>query len=130
MRHRTWKSTVGRSLGIGAACVLTLLPADAFAATAHTQIKRVYYTAGASEANNLTISLTGADYTLADSGAAITAAPTCTSFGATATCSAAGIIGITVRAGDSADNIRNTTSPPSKRANARPAAISSATRAR
>jgi Ca2+-binding RTX toxin-like protein len=113
MRHRTRNSTPMRSLGIAAACVLTLLPADAFAATAHTQIKRVYYTAGASEANNLTISLTGADYALADSGAAITAAPACTSFGVTATCSAARIIGITVSAGDSADSIRNTTSTPS-----------------
>jgi Ca2+-binding RTX toxin-like protein len=110
MRHRGLNRATARSVGIAAVCLLAVVPADAFAATASTRIKRVFYAAGPAEVNNLTVSLAGADYTLSDPGATITATPACTASGATATCQAAGIIGITASAGDGADSITNTTS--------------------
>ena len=96
-------------LGVAALCVVALAPAEAIAATANTRIKRVFYAAGPGEVNNLTISLTGADYVLADPGATITAAPACVGTGPTVSCSATAIIGITVSAGDGADSLTNTT---------------------
>ena len=96
-------------LGIAALCVLALSPAAALAATANTRIKRVFYAAGPGEVNNLTISLSGTDYSLADPGATITAAPACVGMGSSVTCSATAIIGITVSAGDGADSVTNTT---------------------
>jgi len=100
-------------LGIAALCLLVTLPAGAFASTASTRIKRVYYTAGPGEANNLTISLSGPNYTLVDPGAAVTAQPACSVFAGAAICPVAGILGFTVSAGDGADSVTNTTSMPS-----------------
>jgi Ca2+-binding RTX toxin-like protein len=100
-------------LGIAAVCLLAMLPAGAFASTANTRIKRVFYTAGPGEVNDLTIALAGASYTLVDPGAAIAAQPECAPFAGPAICPSAAIIGITVSAGDGADNITNTTATPS-----------------
>jgi Ca2+-binding RTX toxin-like protein len=95
-------------VGAAALCALALAPV-AVAATANTRIKRVFYAAGPGEVNSLTISLAGADYVLADPGATITAAPACVGMGSSVTCSGTAIIGITVSAGDGADDITNTT---------------------
>ena len=113
MRHRRPNGTVGRSAGVAGLCLLALFPAGAFAATASTRIKRVFYDGGPAEVNNLTISLSAATYTLSDPGATITAQPACTSVGATVTCPAADIIGLTVSAGDGADSVTNATATPS-----------------
>src|SRR5215218_5973061 len=113
MRHGRRHRDVGLCLGIAALSVLVVFPAGVFAATASTRIKRVFYTAGAGEVNNLTIALPGTDYTLVDLGATITPAPACAAIGATATCPAAGVIGITVSADDGSDSVTNTTSTPS-----------------
>jgi Ca2+-binding RTX toxin-like protein len=102
-----------RPVAIAALCLFSLLSTEAFASTASTRIKRVYYTAAAGEVNNLTIGLSGPNYTLVDPGAVITAQPACTLFAGAAVCSATGIIGFTVSAGDGADNLTNTTSTPS-----------------
>jgi Ca2+-binding RTX toxin-like protein len=110
MRGQRRDVAMVQCLGIAALCVLALSPAAALAATANTRIKRVFYTAGPGEVNNLTISLAGAaDYLLADPGATITAAPACVGVGSSVTCSATAIIGITVSAGDGADSVTNTT---------------------
>ena len=45
-----------RSLAIAALCLFSLLSTEAFASTASTRIKRVWYTAAPGELNNLTIS--------------------------------------------------------------------------
>jgi Ca2+-binding RTX toxin-like protein len=113
MRHRRRNGSTGRSAGIAALCMLALFPAGAFAATAHTRIKRIFYGAGPAEVNKLTISLSGGNYRLSDPGATITAQPACASVGATVTCPAADIIGLTVSAGDGDDSVTNTTSTPS-----------------
>jgi Ca2+-binding RTX toxin-like protein len=110
VRHRKLNGAVRPLPGVAALCVLAMFPAGAFAATANTRIMRIFYTAGPGEANSLTISLDGANYTLADAGAAITAEPACSGTGGAATCPAAGINGITVSAADAADSIVNTTS--------------------
>jgi Ca2+-binding RTX toxin-like protein len=96
-------------LGIAALCVLALAPAAAVASTANTRIKRIFYTAGPGEVNNLTISLAGADFLLDDPGATITAAPACAGMASSVTCPGAAIIGITVSAADGADSVTNTT---------------------
>jgi Ca2+-binding RTX toxin-like protein len=106
-------SAVGGTVGIAALCAVALFPAGAFAATASIQIERVFYTAETGELNNLTVSLSGESYTLSDAGARPTAGPGCTASDNTAACPAAGIHGITVRAGDEADSVKNTTSTPS-----------------
>ena len=62
MRNCRRKGTVGRSAGIAGLCVLALCPAGAFAATANTRIKRVFYEAGPAEVNQVTISLSGENY--------------------------------------------------------------------
>lgn len=114
MGHRRWNAAVGTSLAIAALCALALFPTGAFAATASIQIKRVFYVAGAGEKNDLTISVVGENYILSDPGAQVTAGPGCTaSDNNTAACPAAGITGITVSAGDVADNVKNATSTPS-----------------
>jgi Ca2+-binding RTX toxin-like protein len=113
MRDRKRKAELGGALGITALCALALFPASAFAATASVQPKRLFYTAGAGEANDLTISLSGANYILSDPGATITAGPGCTASGNTATCAVADVNGITVSAGDGSDSVKNTTSTPS-----------------
>ena len=113
MRGWARKVAVGSSLAIAAMTALGLLPATAISATASIKIKRVYYTAGAGEANNLTISLLGSNYVLSDPGATITAGPGCTASGNTASCPAVGIIGITVNTGDGGDIARNNTATPS-----------------
>ena len=94
-------------------CALALLPATAFGATANISIKRIWYAAAPAETNDLTVSLSGADFVLSDPGAAIAAAPPCSGSENTATCPTAGIIGFTVTGGDEADSLRNTTSTPS-----------------
>jgi Ca2+-binding RTX toxin-like protein len=109
MRGQRRDVAMVQCLGIAALCGLALSPAAALAATANTRIKRVFYTAAPGEVNNLTISLAGADYSLADPGAIITAAPACVGMGSSVTCSATAIIGITVSAGDGADSVTNTT---------------------
>jgi Ca2+-binding RTX toxin-like protein len=112
MREGTRIAAGGVVLGAAVACALAFFAIGAFGSTANTRIKRVWYTAAPGETNNLTISLSGSDYTLSDPGAAITGEPDCTSSGNAATCPAAGIIGITVNAGDGNDTVRNTTSTP------------------
>ena len=72
-----------------ALCALPLGPAEALAATASIDIKRVYYTAGTNEANDLTLSLASGNYALSDPGATISAGPGCTASEHTATCPAA-----------------------------------------
>jgi Ca2+-binding RTX toxin-like protein len=109
MRLQRRDVAVVQSVGIAALCGLALFPAAALAATANTRIKRVWYAAGPGEVNNLTISLAGADFSLADPGATITAAPACVGMGSSITCPATAIIGITVSAGDGADSVTNTT---------------------
>ena len=99
--------------GIVSLCVIAALPATALGATANISIKRVWYAAGPAEINDLTVSLSGADFVLSDPGAAISAAPPCSGSGSTATCPTAGIIGFTISGGDEADSLRNTTSTPS-----------------
>jgi Ca2+-binding RTX toxin-like protein len=96
-------------LGVTTIGLLALVPAGALASTANTRIQRVWYTAAPGEVNNLTITLTGADYSLSDPGATITATPACTAFGSTVTCAGAGIRGITVSMGDGADSVVNAT---------------------
>ena len=59
--------------GIVSLCALAALPATAFGATANISIKRVWYAAGPAEVNDLTVSLSGADFLLSDPGAAIAA---------------------------------------------------------
>ena len=90
-----------------------MFPAGALAATASVQIERIFYTAEAGEVSNLTISSSAGSYTLSDAGVAPGAGPGCTASDGIATCPADGIRGITVRAGDGADSVRNTTSAPS-----------------
>jgi Ca2+-binding RTX toxin-like protein len=107
----TRKVAVALSLGISA--VFAPFPAVAAAATAHIEIKRIYYIAGPGEENDISISLVGSDYVLSDPGALITAGSGCSSSGNQAVCPAAGIIGITVNTGDGADSARNNTSTPS-----------------
>ena len=102
-----------RSLAIAALCLFSLLSTEAFASTASTRIKRVYYTAAPGEVNNLTLSLVGTYYTLVDPGATIGAQPACTLFSSAAICPVTGIIGFTVSAGDGADSVTNATSTPS-----------------
>jgi Ca2+-binding RTX toxin-like protein len=104
---------VARFLVVGALCAIWLVPAESLAATAKTQIKRVWYTAGTAETNVLVISVSGADYSLTDQGATIVGEPLCTASGGTATCPGGGIIGITVSAGDGSDSVTNTTPTPS-----------------
>jgi hypothetical protein len=118
MRHRRRNGTVGLSGGVAGLCVLALFPTGAFAATANTRIKRVFYDGGPAEVNKLTISLSGGNYKLSDPGATITAEPPCTSVSATVTCPAAGIIGVTVSAGDGADSVTNATSTATTRSRA------------
>jgi Ca2+-binding RTX toxin-like protein len=113
MRHGRRNAAVAGSLALSVLCVLALLPAGAFAATASIDIKRVYYTAGAGEVNDLTISLSGGNYVLSDPGAAITAGPGCSIVDNTARCPAVGIIGITVGLGDGSDHVKNATPTPS-----------------
>jgi Ca2+-binding RTX toxin-like protein len=107
----TRRVAVALSLGISAA--FALLPAVAAGATAHIEIKRVYYIADPGEENDISISLVDTNYVLSDPGAVITAGPGCTASGNQAVCPAAGIIGITVNTGDGADSARNNTSTPS-----------------
>src|SRR6187401_2298104 len=85
----TRKVAVALSLGISAA--FALLPAVAAGATAHIEIKRVYYIADSGEENDISISLNGANYVLSDPGAAITPGPGCSASGNQAVCPAAGI---------------------------------------
>jgi Ca2+-binding RTX toxin-like protein len=113
MRNRTRKVAVALSLAFSGTAAFALLPAVAAGATAHIEIKRVYYTAGTAEENDISISLVGSDYVLSDPGALITAGPGCTASGSQAVCPAAGIIGITVNTADGADSARNNTSTPS-----------------
>jgi Ca2+-binding RTX toxin-like protein len=103
-------SGVAKAFGIAALCTLALSPAEAFAATVSIEIERVFYTAESGEVNDLTISLSAGSYTLSETGAAPTAGPGCTTSDNTVTCAAGGIRGITVRAGDGADSVRNKTS--------------------
>jgi Ca2+-binding RTX toxin-like protein len=98
-----------RPVALAALCLFALLSADAFASTASTRIKRVWYTAAPGETNELTIALTDLNYTLADPGAVISVQPACTPFGAVGVCPVAGIIGFTVSSGDGADSLTNTT---------------------
>jgi Ca2+-binding RTX toxin-like protein len=102
-----------RVLATAALCLLAMLPAQAFASTASTRIKRVYYVAGPGETNELTIALVGAHYTLLDTGAMVGAAPDCVPFAGAALCPAPGIVGITVSGEDGADSLTNTTGTPS-----------------
>jgi Ca2+-binding RTX toxin-like protein len=113
MRHQRRNGQVGLCVGIAALSVLAVVPPGALAGAASTRIKRVFYTATPGEVNNLTLGLSGTDYTLDDLGATITAASPCAAGGTTATCPAAGIIGITVSADDGADSVTNTTATPS-----------------
>jgi Ca2+-binding RTX toxin-like protein len=94
-------------------CVLVVLPAPALGATASISIKRVFYAAAPGEVNNLTVSLSGADYVLTDPGATVAAGPGCTAAGSTATCPSTGIIGLTLAGDDGADSLKNSTSTPS-----------------
>ena len=110
MRQRTASGVTW--VGVTTMGLLALVPAGALASTVSTRIKRVFYAAAPGEINNLTISLTGADFTLSDPGATITVIPmmpACTANGSMATCPSVGIIGITVSGGDGADSIANTT---------------------
>jgi Ca2+-binding RTX toxin-like protein len=113
MRNWTRKVAVALSLAISGTAAFALLPAVAAGATAHIEIKRVYYTAGTVEENDISISLVGSNYVLSDPGALITAGPGCTASGSQAVCPAAEIIGITVNTADEADSARNNTSTPS-----------------
>ena len=101
------------SVGTAALCVLAVLPATALGATASVSIKRVFYAAAPGEVNNLTVSLSGADYLLADSGATVDAGPGCSASGNTATCPGTGIIGLTATGGDGSDSLTNGTATPS-----------------
>jgi Ca2+-binding RTX toxin-like protein len=107
MRQRTACGAIW--LGVTTMGLLCLVPTGALASNVQTRIKRVFYDAAPGEINNLTISLTGTDFTLSDSGATIAALPACTAAGGSATCASAGIIGITVSGGDGADSIANMT---------------------
>jgi Ca2+-binding RTX toxin-like protein len=113
IRNWTRKVAVALSLAISGTAAFALLPAVAAGATAHIEIKRVYYIAGTAEENDISISLVGSDYVLSDPGALITAGPGCSASGNQAVCPAAGIIGITVNTADGADSARNNTSTPS-----------------
>jgi Ca2+-binding RTX toxin-like protein len=104
---------VALSLSLGISAAFALLPAVAAGATAHIEIKRVYYIADAGEENDISISLTGSNYVLSDPGAVITPGPGCSASGHQAVCPTDGIIGITVNTGDGADSARNNTSTPS-----------------
>ena len=93
--------------------MFSLLSTEAFASTASTRIKRVWYSAAPGEVNNLTISLSGANFTLVDPGATIAAQPACSVFAGAGVCPVAGIIGFTISGGDGSDSLTNTTSTPS-----------------
>jgi Ca2+-binding RTX toxin-like protein len=103
--NRSRLRSFGAVAGMTAFLGLATFPAESFAATASIDIKRVYYIAGAGEANQLEISLSGGNYVLEDPGAAIAAGSGCSSSGHTATCPTAGIIGITVDGGDREDSL-------------------------
>jgi Ca2+-binding RTX toxin-like protein len=90
--------------------VLAVLPVTALGGTASVSIKRVFYAAAPGEVNNLSVSLSGADYVLVDSGATVDAGTGCSASGNAATCAGAGIIGLTVSGGDGADSLTNSTS--------------------
>jgi Ca2+-binding RTX toxin-like protein len=113
MRNWTRKVAVALSLAISGTAAFALLPAVAAGATAHIEIKRVYYTAGPAEENDISISLVGSHYVLTDPGALITAGPGCIASDNQAVCPAEGIIGITMNTGDEADSARNNTWTPS-----------------
>jgi Ca2+-binding RTX toxin-like protein len=113
MRNRGGSAALAGWLAIAALFILALLPAGSLAATVSVQSKRIFYTAGIGEVNELTISLSGGSYTLSDPGAIISAGTLCTASGNTATCPVTGINGITVAAGDGADSVQNTTPTPS-----------------
>jgi Ca2+-binding RTX toxin-like protein len=109
MRSRRGSAALGASVAIATLCVLALFPPGSFGATVSVQSKRIFYTAGDGEVNDLTISISGTSYTFSDLGAIITAGSLCTASGNVATCPLTDINGITVVAGNRADSVKNTT---------------------
>lgn len=113
MPSRGRTAGLGALLGIAAACALGLFPTGASAATVTVQSKRVFYTAGVGEVNDLSIFTSGGNHLFSDAGALIGAGTGCAALGNTARCPIADVNGITVSAGDEADSIKNGTSAPS-----------------
>ena len=93
-------------------CMLAVAPAVAAASTASISIKRVFYAAAPGEVNQLTVSASGADFSLSDPGASIQPGNGCTGGPGSVICAGAGIIGFTLSGGDGGDSLENTTSLP------------------
>jgi Ca2+-binding RTX toxin-like protein len=94
---------------IALSCVVLALPATAQAATVARTPTQVNFTAGAGEANNVTVTPSGASYVVTDTGvAALTdgdGAGGCVVTGNQATCPASGVIRVSVTAGDADDAV-------------------------
>ena len=122
---RSFMSLRPALLAATAGCVLAAVTAPAaFAGSASVTATRLSYTASPGETNNVTISLSGSDYTISDSGASVAAGPGCTAAGGKATCPASAINLLIVDTGDLDDTATNTTGtasrPTARRSTARP----------
>jgi Ca2+-binding RTX toxin-like protein len=105
-RHRREASLAALLAAMG---LFLLSPSGALASTAAkagpTQAN-LTYTAANGEVNAVTVSLSGANYTIDDPGATISAGAGCTSAGVhQVTCAAAGVTRLTVKAGDRNDSV-------------------------
>ena len=103
------------NVGVGVATGAVLLFGAAEQASAAgvsvTSLKRLAFVANAGEANNVTISASGANVVVADSGAPLTARTGCTATNANqVTCPS--VIRISAKLGDGDDHFRNTTAIP------------------
>ena len=110
MRQRTASGVIW--VGVTTMGLSALVPAGALASTVSTRIQTRLLRGCPRRDNNLTISLTSADFTLSDPGATITVIPmmpACTANGSMATCPSVGIIGITASGGDGSDSIAEPT---------------------
>ena len=112
---RSFMSLRPALLAATAGCVLAAVTAPAaFAGSASVTATRLSYTASPGETNNVTISLSGSDYTISDSGASVAAGPGCTAAGGKATCPASAINLLIVDTGDLDDTVTNTTGTASR----------------
>src|SRR4051794_21260282 len=97
-----------RSLRIALAGLMLLVGAPATAQAADVSLSgaTLAFTAGDNEPNNVTVSLAGGTYTVADSGATVTPGAGCSAAGANAvTCPSAGVTTLTLDGRDLADTI-------------------------
>jgi hypothetical protein len=77
-RRRTCRLTLSVAFALFLLCGLSPAAVSASTASVDTQNKRLTYTAGTGETNNVTFSLSGTTYTVTDSGAVISPGTGCT----------------------------------------------------